>query len=163
MKETNQKFNVPIPFFQQKIDKNLRIKLFDSIMNGYAKRYPNSTRILGYLNWDPNENYYFMFSFKIKNDYGKEFVLFYLAFFGSRHSIPGYYYCITHDLVDEYFEDGFAAMVPLETKQFENIIKSHGFSLAKADDNYWKTRENIAKLIEHFKNISIQYKPQIQV
>lgn len=164
MIDRSKRFDVPVPYLMQKIDRDTRIKLFESMLNEYAKTYPNTQRILGYLNWNPDKNVDYLFAIQAKNNIGKTFILYDLVSFGSRRSIPGYYYCIMNDLTDKFFLDGFESMVPLEMGQFNEIIqKTINCSFNKSAPNYWKTRENIDRLIEHLTEITIQYKPQIVI
>lgn len=160
--ERNKKFDVPFIHLMQKVDKEMRIKLFKSIVNGYHNTYTDSQKVLAYLNWDIKVPFDYLFIMQTKNAAGMDFYLLDLVPFGARRSIPGYRYCVVNDLTKEFFEDGFAGMVPIEAKTFETMItQTLGLSLIKEDENYWKKAENMKTLIEHLDNIVRVYKPQI--
>ena len=160
--ERNKKFDVPFVNLMQKVDKDMRIKLFKSIVTGYHNKFKDSQKVLGFLNWDIEVPYDYLFIMQTKNAAGMDFYLLDLVPFGARRSIPGYRYCVVHDITDDFFEDGFAGMVPIDTKTFETMItQTLHLSLDKDAPNYWKKAENMKPLIDHLDNIVRVYKPQI--
>lgn len=161
--ERNKKFDVPFIHLMQKIDKDMRIKLFKAIVNGYHTKFTSTKKVLAYLNWDIELEYDYLFIMEAVNSMGMPFYLLDLVPFGARRSIPGYRYCIVNDLTDNFYEDGFAGMVPIEKSNFEKMItETLGLSLNKEDgDRYWKTSANMKPLINHLSNIIRIYKPQI--
>ena len=166
MIDPNQKFEVPLAFFYQKIDVETRKKLFTAIVEGFTREF-NTLKFIGaYLNWDVDKKYDYIAMYETTNTRGMPFILYAVGFFGDRHSIQGFYYCLTHDLIKEFFEDSFVSMVPLEKKAFENVIMTLGFTLTKTNENpdaYYKKAENMKVVAEHLKNIGIYYTPQMKV
>lgn len=164
MYDKTKKFDVPIGFLMKKIDKDTRIMLIDHIRKGYEKAFPNMKTVLAYLNWNPEIPIDYLYMGQACNDSGKPFILYDLVGFGSRRSIPGFHYCITHDITSEFFYDGFSSMVPIEIGAFNQIIQQTlNLSLKKGEPNYWKTRENVDRLIGHLTEITLRYQPQIIV
>lgn len=160
--ERNKKFDVPFVYLMQRIDKEMRTKLFKSIVNGYYNTFKNAKKVLAYLNWDIQIQYDYLFIMETKNDVGMDFYLIDLVPFAARRSIPGYRYCVIKDLTKEFFEDGFAGMIPIDKKTFETMItQTLGLSLNKNAENYWKKAENMKPLIEHMSDFVRIYKPQI--
>lgn len=163
MADYRKKFDVPMGFFYQKIDIELRKTLFSTIVKDIPV-HNNSLKFLsGYLNWDINEGYDYFAIYETQNTLGKPFVMFKLAVLGDRFSIQGFYYCVTHDLTKEYFEDVFENLVPLERPMFDNILSSLNLSQDKNAKNYWKSPPGLKILGKRLVEITKVYNPQIQI
>ena len=161
MLEAGKKFDVPLRNFHQHIDKNLRIELFKGIVDGYKREYSACKVSAAYLNWNMEDNYDYLIIMEADNTQGVPFILYMVPFFGDRHTIQGFYYCITHDKIKEYFEDTFLALVPIERNGFFNTIRTLGLSENKEDTNYWKKPENLPIVARRLSEMAIRYKPQI--
>lgn len=163
MADYRKKFDVPVGFFYQKIDIDLRKTLFSTIVKDIPVHNNALKFMSGYLNWDMEENYDYFAIYEANNTLGKPFVLFKLAVLGDRFSIQGFYYCVTHDLTREFFDDIFENLVPLERPMFDNIIQTMGMSQDKNSPNYWKTATNLKRLGKRLIEITKIYNPQIQI
>lgn len=161
MLEAGKKFDVPLRNFHQHIGKELRTELFKGIVDGYKRNYTSCKVLMAYLNWDTGEMFDFCIIMETTNTQGVPFILYMVPFFGDRHTIQGFYYCLTHDLIDEYFDDTFLALVPIERNGFFETIMTLGLSEDKASPNYWKKPENISRLAKRLSDMAIRYKPQI--
>ena len=161
MLESGKKFDVPLRNYFQHISKELRIELFKGIVGGYKREYSACKVTVAYLNWNMENDFDYLIIMEANNTQGVPFILYMVPFFGDRHGIQGFYYCLTHDLIDEYFEDTFLSLVPIERNGFFNIILELGLSEDKNSDRYWKTQTNLPILAKRLNELAIRYKPQI--
>lgn len=163
MADIRKRFDVPVPFFYQKIDIELRKKLFKTIVDDMSKHNNSLKFMAAYLNWNMENLYDYFMIYETTNVSGKPFVMVKLATLGDRFSIQGFYYCIIHDKTKEYFEDIFEALIPFERNTFNNFIESMGLSFTKGQSNYWKNPDNLTAVGTRILEITKIYNPQIQV
>ena len=161
MLEAGKKFDVPLRNYSQHISKDLRIELFKGIVDGYKREYTACKVTVAFLNWDMQYDFDYLIIMEAENTQGVPFMLYMVPFFGDRHTVQGFYYCLTHDLTKEYFEDTFLALVPIERNGFYNVILELGLSQDKDADNYWKSQKNLSIVAKRLNDLAIRYKPQI--
>lgn len=163
MADIRKRFDVPIPFYYQKIDPELRKKLFTTIAQDMPKHNTSLKFLGGFLNWDMNDLYDFFVIYETQNTMGKPFVMVKLAVLGDRFSIQGFYYTVLHDQTKEYFEDMFDAFIPLEKEVFNNIIEAMGYNMDKKSEKYWRKPDHMTELGRRLIEITKRYNPQITV
>lgn len=163
MLEVNKKFDVPLAYFYQKIEPELRKKLFKTIVTDMPKKFTNLKFLGAYLNWNMEDQYDYYMLFETTNTMNMPFVLYMLPVLGDRHSIQGFYYCVLQNKVNEFFEDTFLAMVPLEASNFIAILNTLNLSTNTQNPNFWRTPEKMPILGKHLLEITKVYKPQIKV
>lgn len=161
--DNGKRLDIPIKELIKPLIGNNRDKLFMEIIDEYKKRYPDIKLIYAYLNSVSSLGVDFCLIFKARAKADGAFVnIIECPMLYTERSISGYLYCKEHpddtNNVDNYFNEALDLSTRITTTKFNEFITIMcELSLDSSDPLYWKSPNNIIKLIDKLSELSLRY------
>lgn len=153
---------IQIPFEEKTfILPDLRIKLFQNLIENYKVFCPQLKLVYAYLNFNSKNpiDYLLMFTY---TDSKRKILLWDAPYLYSNKTIPAYRYICKNNLYEQFFKYCEESMCRMNYEKFLEFIPCNlcGLSLDKTNDKYWKSESNADHLLESMAELSLQYTPR---